>query len=83
MHPAGPPVIVPLGVFIALFIKLGLSWPRLFPPAARRPFGKRFMCLKFRTMKIDADTSVHQAHLKQLITSNHPTKKLDCSGDNG
>jgi lipopolysaccharide/colanic/teichoic acid biosynthesis glycosyltransferase len=32
-------------------------------------------------MKINADTSVHQEHLKQLITSNCPTQKLDCSGD--
>jgi len=39
------------------------------------------MCLKFRTMKVNADTSAHQAHLKELVTGNGPTRKLDCSGD--
>ncbi|MGD0812295.1 MAG: sugar transferase [Verrucomicrobiota bacterium] len=75
------PLIVPLGVLIALFIKLVSPGPAFFRQQRVGAFGKRFMCLKFRTMKIDADTTVHQDHLKQLITSNHPTKKLDCSGD--
>ena len=39
------------------------------------------MCLKFRTMKVNADTGVHQAHLKKLMTANQPTRKLDCAGD--
>ena len=39
------------------------------------------MCLKFRTMKVNADTTVHQAHLKELMTGNGPTRKLDCGGD--
>jgi lipopolysaccharide/colanic/teichoic acid biosynthesis glycosyltransferase len=75
------PVILPLGVLIALFIKLVSPGPAFFRQQRVGTFGKRFMCLKFRTMKIDADTSVHQDHLKHLITSNHPTQKLDCSGD--
>ena len=75
------PVIVPVGVLIAAFIKLVSPGPAFFRQQRVGTFGKSFMCLKFRTMKINADTSVHQAHLKQLITSNHPTRKLDCSGD--
>jgi lipopolysaccharide/colanic/teichoic acid biosynthesis glycosyltransferase len=42
---------------------------------------RRFMCLKFRTMKIDADTGVHQEHLKNLMATNQLTQKLDCAGD--
>lgn len=75
------PVLVPLGVLIALFIKLVSPGPAFFRQKRIGIFGKGFMCLKFRTMKINADTTVHQAHLKHLITSNHPTKKLDCGGD--
>ena len=75
------PVLVPLGVLIALFIKLVSPGPAFFRQQRIGTFGKGFMCLKFRTMKINADTTVHQAHLKHLITSNHPTKKLDCGGD--
>ncbi len=75
------PVLVPLGVLIALFIKLVSPGPAFFRQQRIGILGKGFMCLKFRTMKINADTAVHRAHLKHLITSNHPTKKLDCGGD--
>jgi lipopolysaccharide/colanic/teichoic acid biosynthesis glycosyltransferase len=75
------PVLAPLGVLIALFIKLVSPGPAFFRQQRIGTFGKGFMCLKFRTMKINADAAVHQAHLKHLITSNHPTKKLDCGGD--
>jgi lipopolysaccharide/colanic/teichoic acid biosynthesis glycosyltransferase len=39
------------------------------------------MCLKFRTMKVNADTGVHQDHLRRLMTTNQPTQKLDVAGD--
>jgi lipopolysaccharide/colanic/teichoic acid biosynthesis glycosyltransferase len=32
-------------------------------------------------MKVNAATDVHQAHLKQLMKANQPTRKLDCAGD--
>jgi len=32
-------------------------------------------------MKVNADTGVHQSHLKELMTSNRPTQKLDFHGD--
>jgi lipopolysaccharide/colanic/teichoic acid biosynthesis glycosyltransferase len=75
------PFIAPLGVLIALFIKLVSPGPAFFRQQRIGIHGKRFMCLKFRTMKIDADTTIHQDHLKHLITSNRPTRKLDCGGD--
>jgi lipopolysaccharide/colanic/teichoic acid biosynthesis glycosyltransferase len=43
--------------------------------------GSRFRCLKFRTMKVNADTTVHREHLNHLMTSNRPMKKLDATGD--
>ena len=75
------PVLMPLSLVIAAFIKIVSPGPAFFRQKRVGTHGKGFMCLKFRTMKVNADTSVHQSHLKHLITSNHPTRKLDCGGD--
>jgi lipopolysaccharide/colanic/teichoic acid biosynthesis glycosyltransferase len=72
------PVLLPLALLIAAFIKSVSPGPAFFRQKRVGASGKRFMCLKFRTMKVNADTSIHQAHLKELITSNNPTRKLDC-----
>ena len=39
------------------------------------------MCLKFRTMKVDADSSAHRHHARQLIQSHDPMVKLDNQKD--
>ncbi|MGA3007286.1 MAG: sugar transferase [Opitutaceae bacterium] len=39
--------------------------------------GRRFKILKFRTMKVGADTGIHQKYFKQLMDSNAPMAKLD------
>jgi lipopolysaccharide/colanic/teichoic acid biosynthesis glycosyltransferase len=75
------PVLVPAGILIALYIKTVSPGPAFFRQRRVGHFGKPFLCLKFRTMKVNADTTVHQAHLKELMTSNRPTRKLDCAGD--
>jgi lipopolysaccharide/colanic/teichoic acid biosynthesis glycosyltransferase len=41
----------------------------------------RFMIVKFRTMKVNADTSTHEAYLEQLMASDKPMIKLDATGD--
>ncbi len=43
--------------------------------------GKPFKIWKFRTMRTDADTTVHQEHLKKLMTGDVPLTKLDLKGD--
>ena len=49
--------------------------------------GKRFICWKFRTMKVDADGSVHRDYVRNLIKSGasngseKPMVKLDSSDD--
>lgn len=75
------PFLIPIGIIIYAFIKIASPGPAFFRQQRVGYFGRRFMCLKFRTMKVDADTGVHQAHLKQLMTANQPTRKLDCAGD--
>jgi lipopolysaccharide/colanic/teichoic acid biosynthesis glycosyltransferase len=39
--------------------------------------GEKFVIFKFRSMGEGAGTSVHEDHLKQLIQSNQPMRKLD------
>jgi lipopolysaccharide/colanic/teichoic acid biosynthesis glycosyltransferase len=72
---------VPAGLLIAGFIKIVSPGPVLFKQERIGQMGKRFLCLKFRTMCVNADTAVHQQHLNQLMNSTQPMKKLDGVGD--
>jgi len=40
-----------------------------------------FMLIKFRTMKVNAETHIHEAYLEHLIVSDRPMIKLDATGD--
>jgi exopolysaccharide production protein ExoY len=42
---------------------------------------QRFLCWKFRTMKVAADTTEHQRHFKHLQQSGAPMTKMDALGD--
>jgi lipopolysaccharide/colanic/teichoic acid biosynthesis glycosyltransferase len=75
------PLLIPVGIVIAVFIKLVSPAPAFYRQSRVGYFGKQFVCLKFRTMKVNADTGVHQNHLKELMASNQPTRKLDFAGD--
>ena len=75
------PLIAPIGFVISVFIKLTSPGPVLFKQARVGHLGKQFLCFKFRTMKVDADTTGHQAYLHQLMGSNTPMVKLDARGD--
>jgi lipopolysaccharide/colanic/teichoic acid biosynthesis glycosyltransferase len=75
------PVWLPLGAVIAAWVKLVSPGPALFRQERIGHMGARFFCLKFRTMKVNADTTVHREHLNHLMTSNRPMRKLDATGD--
>ena len=75
------PVVVPLAVFIAVLIAVVSPGPVLFRQERVGFLGRRFMCLKFRTMHVGTETNSHHAHLKQLIDSDAPLVKLDARGD--
>jgi len=77
----GAPLWLPLGVLIAAWVKLASPGPVLFRQERIGHNGARFFCLKFRTMKVNADTAPHREHLNHLMTSNRPLKKLDTLGD--
>jgi exopolysaccharide production protein ExoY len=75
------PILIPLASLIALVIRSVSTGPVLFRQERVGYMGRRFMCFKFRTMYVDADTTAHQGHLNRLINSNTPMMKMDSKGD--
>jgi lipopolysaccharide/colanic/teichoic acid biosynthesis glycosyltransferase len=75
------PVLLPVMLVISVLIKLGSRGPILFRQERVGHLGRRFTCLKFRTMVADADTSVHEGHCARLIDSDLPMVKMDSHGD--
>lgn len=75
------PLLLPLAVAIGLIIRLVSRGPILFKQERVGYRGKRFMCLKFRTMHCGAETAAHQGHLQQLMESDAPMVKMDAKGD--
>ncbi|MGH7943304.1 MAG: sugar transferase [Limisphaerales bacterium] len=75
------PLVAPVAVIIGVVIALVSPGPILFRQERVGLMRRRFMCLKFRTMVVDAETNTHQGHLKQLMESDTPMLKLDARGD--
>lgn len=71
------PLLLPIGLLIALAIKLVSPGPVLFVQERVGFRGQLFRCFKFRTMTVNADTGVHQGHLQNLMASDRPMTKLD------
>ena len=67
----------PLMLLIAAYIKIVSPGPVFFRQERVGFRGRRFMLYKFRSMKVVADTHVHQQHLSQLMQSDVGMKKLD------
>lgn len=74
------PVLFLIGAVIALFIRVISPGPVFFKQERVGHLGKRFMIIKFRTMKVNADTSVHTGHTAMLLRSDAPMLKMD-AGD--
>jgi lipopolysaccharide/colanic/teichoic acid biosynthesis glycosyltransferase len=70
-----------LMVFIAIGIKIVSRGPVFFCQERMGYGRKSFLCLKFRTMKADADASIHSQHLASLMVNEVPMTKLDQKGD--
>jgi lipopolysaccharide/colanic/teichoic acid biosynthesis glycosyltransferase len=75
------PLMLPVAAAIGVVIALVSPGPLLFRQERVGLMGRRFMCLKFRTMHVGAETATHQGHLTQLMESNAPMLKLDAKGD--
>jgi len=71
------PILLPVCLFLAAIVKLVSPGPVFFQQERVGYRGRRFMCFKFRTMMVNANTAVHQEHLEDLMASNRPMSKLD------
>jgi lipopolysaccharide/colanic/teichoic acid biosynthesis glycosyltransferase len=74
-------LLSPLLLLVAVLIKIVSPGPVIFSQVRVGYLGKPFRLLKFRTMKLDADTSAHQQLLSNLINSDQPVTKLDMNND--
>jgi exopolysaccharide production protein ExoY len=75
------PVWLPIMTLAALWVAVTSPGP-IFYRQPRIGFkGRRFMLTKFRTMKVNAETHIHEAYLEHLIISDRPMIKLDATGD--
>jgi len=78
---AALPLLLPLVAIISVVTKISSPGPVLFKQTRVGLRGKTFLCYKFRTMKMNAETNTHQAYLKELIGSNAPMVKMDAKKD--
>ena len=61
-------LLSPVLAFIALAIKFTSKGPVLFEQQRLMQFGKRFRCLKFRTMFVNCNSKIHQEYVQQFIS---------------
>jgi lipopolysaccharide/colanic/teichoic acid biosynthesis glycosyltransferase len=75
------PALGVLFSLIPLWIKLSSRGPIFFRQERVGLGGRTFVCFKFRSMKVGADTQLHKDYLKQLLRSETPMTKMDSNGD--
>jgi len=75
------PGLVLLGGAIAALIKLGSPGPVFFRQRRVGYKGTEFVCIKFRTMRVNAEADSHRRHTQELIRSQTPMTKLDARRD--
>lgn len=75
------PMWVPVMIVVSLWIWIVSPGPAFYRQERIGYRGKRFMILKFRSMKVNVATEIHEKHVAQLIQADCPMKKLDLSGD--
>jgi len=66
---------------VALLIRIVSPGPVIFRQERIGHGGRRFTCLKFRTMHLNHDVSGHRDYFRSLIGSSAPMKKLDTGED--
>ena len=75
------PVTIPIAAIVASYIKLTSDGPVLFKQERVGLGCKTFTCYKFRSMHVNAETTSHQSHIKNLMELNVPMVKIDNKGD--
>jgi lipopolysaccharide/colanic/teichoic acid biosynthesis glycosyltransferase len=75
------PIVILVAAAISGLVKLGSPGPILFRQRRVGYQGREFICFKFRTMKVNAETRSHQNHTAHLMKSDVPMTKLDAKKD--
>jgi len=75
------PGLMILGAGVALLVWCGSRGPALFRQRRVGYGGREFTCYKFRTMRVDAEATLHRDHFRQLMESDVPMTKLDARSD--
>jgi exopolysaccharide production protein ExoY len=75
------PILIPVVLAICGMICFVSKGPILYKQDRVGRGGRKFLCYKFRTMHVGADSASHQGHLQQLIHSDAPMTKMDARGD--
>jgi lipopolysaccharide/colanic/teichoic acid biosynthesis glycosyltransferase len=75
------PGLLLLGAVVIALIKVGSNGPVLFRQKRVGYRGREFVCFKFRTMRVDAESDSHRRHTQELIRSQSPMVKLDARRD--
>jgi exopolysaccharide biosynthesis polyprenyl glycosylphosphotransferase len=70
-------ILLPVFLVIALAIKLTSKGPVLFRQARLGQYGKKFTFLKFRSMYINNDPSIHEQYVKEFIAGSGDTAQVN------
>jgi exopolysaccharide production protein ExoY len=73
----GLPIAVPVGILVALLIKAVSPGPVFFAQDRVGRHGRRFRCVKFRTMAVNADQGLHRLHSANFVSGDLAMTKLD------
>jgi len=68
-------LLSPILVTIALLVRLTSPGPAIFRQERVGEGGKRFMCYKFRSMRTDADDSIHRKQAQKFLSGELDGKK--------
>src|SRR4051812_8671025 len=75
------PFWLPLMLLIMVGIKFSSPGPIFYRQERVGYRGRRFMIFKFRTMKVNVETRVHESYFERLMQADCPMTKLDANGD--
>ncbi len=75
------PLWLPVMLAIMLGIKLSSPGPVFYRQERIGYHGRRFLITKFRTMRVNVETQLHESHLERLMEADVPMTKLDAQGD--
>ncbi len=75
------PIWLPIMVLLMLFIKVASPGPAFYRQERIGARRKRFLLYKFRSMKVNSDTSSHEDYFERLMRTDAPMAKLDAADD--